>query len=358
MKVAIIGAGLSGLYCALELEKYGIYPDIFEKNSFIAEPFSHIIAMLNITHRPIRDFQNYLKKNMDIEIKPINVINSLAHNGPNLSTTIKGDFGYFYKLGRDDNSLKNQLFSMLKNPKVYFNELVDYEKLKKEYDYVVVATGNKKAVEEIGVWQEWIKTYVKGAIVLGDFDPTQLIMWINKDYSKNGYAYLTPFNSKKASLVLITTDVNENEIDNYWQLFWYTENFKYTIVEEFKLPHKSGYVYPHRYENLIFIGNSGGGVEPFLGFGHLNSATMGFSAARTIIKGYDFENQIKKIMDRNLNMRHIRKSFEKQTNSNYDNIIAGLRLPGVESMIYNTNINVVKGLGFYLDHFVNDRKKP
>jgi len=35
MRVAIIGAGLAGLSCAHELERYGVSPVIFEKNSYI-----------------------------------------------------------------------------------------------------------------------------------------------------------------------------------------------------------------------------------------------------------------------------------------------------------------------------------
>jgi len=65
-------------------------------------------------------------------------------------------------------------------------------------------------------------------------------MWINKDYCKNGYAYLSPFNSKKASVILVVTDVNEKEIDHYWKAFLDYENINYTIVEEFKQAHDTG----------------------------------------------------------------------------------------------------------------------
>ena len=37
-----------------------------------------------------------------------------------------------------------------------------------------------------------MSTYVRCATVFGDFDPTSMTVWLNKDYCKNGYAYLTP----------------------------------------------------------------------------------------------------------------------------------------------------------------------
>lgn len=342
MKIAIIGAGLAGLYCAHELERLGVKPVIFEKNGFIGEEINHVTGVLNIAHRPIKDMIKYLKNDLDIDIHPSGTINVLEHIAPNKRTTIRGFYGYFFKYSKDADSLKLQVFDKLKKTKVYLSEVGDYETLSKEFDYVVVANGNSSYAQELGLWQDWLNAYVRGAVILGDFDPTRLVMWINKEYCKNGYAYMTPFDEHRATIVLITTDVNEKEIDRYWELFLYGENIKNPIVEEFTLMHKSGLVYPHVIGNLIFIGNAGGGVEPFLGFGHLNAATMAAAAARTIVLGLDFEKQINKIMNRNDQMRRFRMMFNMLTNKSYNAIVTGVGLPGVKQLLYSTNINVAK----------------
>ncbi|MGE5632726.1 MAG: FAD-dependent oxidoreductase [Caulobacteraceae bacterium] len=342
MKVAIIGAGLAGLYCAHELERLGVKPVIFEKNSFIGEQINHVAAVLNISHRPVPDIIKFLKKDLNIDIHPLRTINVLEHIAPNKRTTIRGFYGYFFKYSKDADSIKLQIYDKLKHTKVYLSEVGDYETLSKEFDYVVVANGNSSYAEELGLWQEWLKTYVRGAVILGDFDPNRLVMWVNKDYFKDGYAYMAPFDKERAAIVIITTDVNEKEIDRYWELFLYGENIKNPIVEEFTLEHKSGYVYPHVLGNLIFIGNAGGGIEPFLGFGSLNAATMAAAAARTIVLGLDFEKQIKKIMDRNLQMRQVRKMFNKLDNPTYDMVVTGVGLPGVRQLLYSTNFNIGK----------------
>jgi len=153
---------------------------------------------------------------------------------------------------------------------------------------------------------------------------------------------MTPFDKHRAVIVLITTDVNEKEIDRYWELFLYGENIKNPIVEEFTLEHKSGFAYPHMIENLIFIGNAGGGIEPFLGFGLLNASTMGVSAARTIALGWSYEKQIKAIMQRNYEFRKLRKMFDMMSNDQYDMLVASIGLPGIKQLLYSTNFNVTK----------------
>lgn len=95
MRVAIIGAGVAGLACAHELEKHGIKPVIYEKNSFIGEAYSHVGAALEIVLRPIRNPVIYLRKNFGIDLKPLNTVKTVAHHSPNKQTEIKGNLGFF-----------------------------------------------------------------------------------------------------------------------------------------------------------------------------------------------------------------------------------------------------------------------
>lgn len=60
MDVAIMGAGLSGLACAITLEKNGITPTIFESRSQVGDRFINAEAFLPVFERPIRDNYAYL----------------------------------------------------------------------------------------------------------------------------------------------------------------------------------------------------------------------------------------------------------------------------------------------------------
>ncbi len=348
MKVAIIGGGFSGLACAHELERLGVRPDIFEKKGFIGEPINHVTAVLEVSHRPIKDSLRYFNDKFQIRIEPLSKLTSLVHFSPHVKTTVRGNnLGYLLENTSSPTSVKQQLLKQLKTSRIRLNEAADPLKLKKDYDYVIVADGNYSFPYEAGVWQEWLQSYIMGAVVYGSFDPEALLMWLNKDYCKNGYAYLTPFNKDKAALILVVTDINEKEIDYYWDLFLYSENIKYAIGEEFKMEHRAGYVYPHIIENIIMIGNAGGGLDPFLGFGHFNAIVSGVSAARTIVRGIDYEKQIKSIMNRNNDMRQFRNVFNTMSNRGYDNMLTAMKLPGFRYFIYNfpVGVNFVKITG-------------
>jgi flavin-dependent dehydrogenase len=48
MNIAIMGAGLSGLACAITLEKHGITPEIYESRSRVGDRFVNWEVLLSI----------------------------------------------------------------------------------------------------------------------------------------------------------------------------------------------------------------------------------------------------------------------------------------------------------------------
>lgn len=342
MKVAIIGAGLSGLSCAHELEQYGIQPVIYERSGYIGEQHPHVAAILEIIHRPIKDCVDFFREKLYLDIKPLDTVNTIIHYSPNKVTAIKGNFGYFFKRDKSKEDLKNQLYSQLRNPEVHFNRVGDYESLAREYDYVVIANGSVDYTRELGCYKEWLNTYVKGAVVEGDFDPNALLVWLNKDYCKNGYAYLCPFSSKRAAIALVVTEVSEHEVGLFWEKFLYTENIKYSIQEEFTLNHNSGHVYPHKLGNIYFAGNAGGVIDPFLGFGQMSALISGVAAARSIVKGKDYEKLINRVVKSNIKLHEFRKVFDMSGNNAYDFLFSSISVPGIKHLIYYTSFNVIK----------------
>ena len=342
MNIAIIGAGVAGLACAHELEKYNIRATIYEKNSYIGEPISHVSALLELVDRPIVDCLRYIKNEFNIEITPLNTINKIITCSPNKMYEAKGNLGYFIKRGKDADDLKNQLHAQLNNTDIRLGEKVDYQTLSKQYDFVVIANGTPSISKELGCFRELFNGYVRGSVVSGEFDPNTLIAWFDKNYCKDGYAYLTPYNSQKAFIGLVISDINESETEFYWQLFKKAENIDYPVIEKFRINHVAGFVYPNTVKNMLLAGNAGGALSSFLGFGQFNSIIMGVMAARSMVYGVDYGSLLGNIKNKNKQKHQLRKAINKVKNKDYDKAAALIGLPGIKQLIYNTRLDVIK----------------
>lgn len=342
MRVAIVGAGISGMACAHELEYHGIYPDIFEERSQPGELFSHVAGILQLMNRPARDQLHWLKKDYHIDLTPLRTWKKLTMHAPNVSRVVTSrKFGYFFERGQGERSLETQISGLLKSP-VHYNIRANYSELAKEYDYVVVATGVREQAATLGIWHDVFTTKVRGAMVLGEFNPEELIMWVNTDYALGAYAYLTPFSTNRASLILIHGNASDKEMERHWVTFFKKEKLNYQPTENFLLEHVAGTAYPHQIRNILLVGAAGGFMESFLGFGTVSSLRSGVLAARAIVQNKPFgklANNLHREMKRSV---RIREALNTMGNADYDRLVAAGTLPLVKTLIYHTNFPILR----------------
>jgi digeranylgeranylglycerophospholipid reductase len=345
IKVAIIGAGTSGMSCAIELERNGISPDIFERNNFVGEYNPHVSAFLGIITRPVADPVKYINENLGIKINSLNKFKKVIHYTPNNQVTVTAPLGDFFIRGKEKNSIQWQLYSQIKTP-VNFKSFVTPEELEDKYDYVVVADGHWAAPTRYGIWNEVLKSWLKGGIFEGDFEVNTLKIWLNKDLNKGTYSYLVPYNSKKAVIAHVVQGIEHSELEANWNEFLENNDIlkKNNLTETWELPHHSGIVTTHKVRNVYFVGASGGGAEPFLGFGQFNAIYSGVMAAKSIVHGTDINLLLNEITRKSQQLLKFRSLLNSATNKGLDTLLTVMKIPGIRSLAYRTHIDVIKYL--------------
>ncbi|MFZ5643068.1 MAG: FAD-dependent oxidoreductase [Bacillota bacterium] len=357
MKVAIIGAGTAGLSCAIELERNGIHPTIFERNDFIGEYHPHVSAMLDLIVRPAEDPIKFLDHKLGIKLKPLNKFKKVIHYSPNNEVAVTGQLGYFLIRGKEENSVKNQLHHSVKS-QVHFNCFVQPEDIQKNFDYIVVADGHWTAPKRYGIWQEVMRTWVKGGIFAGDFEEDTLKMWLDNELTHGVYIYSAPYSKNKGVIAHVVQNIRHEELNAYWHRFLESREIlkKYDLLETWELPHHAGTVSTNKVGKVFFVGTAGGGVEPFLGFGQFNAIFSGVMAAKSIVKGIDINPLLKGLRKKSNDLLVLRKLLNAATNKDFDRLLTAMKTPGFRSLVYKTNIDIIKILSFGLKPLISNQK--
>ena len=334
MKTAIIGAGLSGLSCAIGLERHGIKPVIFEKRAHVGEAIDYSIIWPRIINRPIVDPLKYLKKEYSIEITPLNRMKRITMFSPDHKAVERGSLGYIFRRGFSGIALEKQLLNYLNSP-IIFNKYIEAEDIKNEFDYVVVANASNFTAKNLGVWTETFNSHARVAHVMGKFKPNEVIMWLDTVYSKNGFCYLIPISDKEASLVQIVNGINSHELDYYWKQFLFKENINYSISITTDTEHDCGFAQPVQVGNILLTGNAAGFTDDLIGCGGLNAIESGMLAAYAIVYGKDYNTLTRPIFEDIVKLHELRKTVNTLDNEEKDHLLTVLNLPVIKYAIYN-----------------------
>ena len=339
--VAVIGAGVAGLACAVTLERLGIETVVYEQGDRPGQAFAHVGAVMPVVHRPFNCLLYELQSSFGFELKPLALIQRIRMYGPTVSREITGsDLGFTLEVSRAPESVTGQLARLYRGPLV-LNTRADYFTLRDRFDYVVVAAGNREIPAMLGVWQDWLRAWVVGAQVLGDFDPGTINMWLDHDCAGNGYGYMIPFNERLASLSLVVIGVRRAAAFTRWKDFLKTRRLGYPMVYQWDIEHIAGYVYPCQVNNTLFVGISGGFMDALLGYSIFSSLFTGVLAARAIAGGEPFPRAVAPLQRTMLDSFSLRRALDRMENDDLDRLVAALALPGVRDVVCHSRLNVL-----------------
>lgn len=336
-----MGAGLSGLSCAKYLEDHGVTPQIFEKRHRVGERFPNMESVIQLVHRPFRDPLVYINKEYGMNLKPTALTHTIEVYSPHQKAVLSGpNMGYTSIRGHDDRSWECQLYRQIK-ANICFSSKATWQELVKDFDRVVIATGDPTISRELGVWKTDVEAFLKGCIVKGNFDTGLSKIWINTELSRYCMVYFIPFDTDEGCYCTVAIPSSVEELDVLWSKTVDTLNLHPVPGTEFKYEeYKLGRASSRQIGKVLLVGAAGGFVLPFMGFGQVPSILSGIHAAEAILTGTDY-NQLTRWFDKQYHdYLELRKNVEKMDNEGFDNLIALLKSPVMKHLIEHTNIPV------------------
>lgn len=352
-----MAAGLSGLACAITLEKFGIEPAIFEKRSCVGDRFVNGEILFSLVTRPIQDCIAYLSEKHGIYLHPAANLQKMTLYSPREQAFFEGHLGFTNVRGRESDGFEAQLSRQVRSP-IQFHSEETYEGLLSHYTHMVMATGDGDYAKKTRNFREDLTVSLRGATVEGSFDRYAVAAWLDNDLAPSGYAFCIPLSDTEATIVIAYPDDPHREPPDpelLWDRFYERARSDLKqplrITDQFQITHYPiGICRSARIGNTFYVGNCFGSLMPYLGFGQFSALLTGIYAAMDLAGEGNYEELTAPLRQSYEDSLVLRRTLERLDNSDYDRIVHLLRLGS--RLIENEKINPLKTASFLLRPYV------
>jgi flavin-dependent dehydrogenase len=354
-KVAVVGAGLSGLACAIGLERRGLRPDVFEKRSVVGGRFPNVEGFMRIADAPFGDALHFLWREYGLRVWVPNPIERLVFHSVRHEAVIRGPLGYTTLRGDQEGSFEKQLAQEFKGP-IHFGRAADAISLAGDYDFVVVADGQDTIPRRLGFWRKIVSVRASAWVVEGPVPPTEIDIWLDPDLAGHGYAYILPWRERTGMAAIYEPDAGEGDEIHADRQARFLEVLRRRGLQARPLEgsqindYEIGYPERCRDGPLLFVGNAAGCIQPLAGFGQLLSVISGFAAARAIVEGRPYEAFRGSDQRRRADVA-LRRLVDRFGADDFDRWIAALALIPFRDLFFSTNLPLLTWGGSLVSTF-------
>ncbi|WP_428911634.1 NAD(P)-binding protein [Niallia sp. Krafla_26] len=362
MDIAIMGAGLSGLACAITLEKNGITPKIFEKRGRVGDRFVNGEVLLSIFSRPVHDCIASLSEDFGIYLKPASNIQKMELFSKNEKAILEGQLGFTNIRGREQDSFESQLHRQVQSP-IHFHSEHTYEQLLSQFSHVVMATGDGAYAKETRNFREDLTVSIKGTTVEGQFDRYTIMAWVDYTIAPYGYGFLIPYSEKEAVISIAIPDYPNigHSMDQLWDLFYqkvrHQLNQDLPVTDQFQITeYPIGICRSARIGNTFYVGNCFGSMMPFMGFGQYAALLSGVYAAYDLCGLGKYEELMEPLRQSYDHSLVLRRAIEQLSDEGIDRIVRAMQGYWGEKLFQTKTVNPLKVASYLLRPYVKIKK--
>jgi len=336
-KIAIVGAGIAGLHCALYLKDYAEI-EIFEE------------AKRTKAARPLQMEGSINQFKFTPDLKPSF---PLSHNtliSPHYKTELHGKLGYLYKIGGKEGIDAEIRRKIEKEIKIHYSHKITSLEELQDFDVIIAADGWKSSIALLAGMRErypYKQGIGIGSTVKGDFTIGKITTILNNYYAPNGYTYLIPFDEEKATLAAAigrhtnagdNKDAGKSDVKNYVlnifreRLRNLSKEYGLTILNEW-MDYEMWYHFrSYQKDNIYIVGGAASFTDEALGYGLKYAIWSAKLCAQSIIQGKDYNLLLKPLLKELYFWRKFSPYF-CYTEKQQDIIVRLQGIPPVKNMI-------------------------